>query len=808
MEQLDNNSNSVGNVSQDLFEENPISLWEEDISEIKKFIDQLKNSGVNDFRAYFEQNPDVINKLLSMVKIVKVNKKTIQIYEVSKKEKLINNLKRTLTNESLEAFREEIIAFSEGKNTFESETNTKTLKNKEKNIYMKVSIVPGYENTWSRVIVYIIDNSKLKELENKLQDTEERLKEITSSIPEIRFWHLFNPKEYEVALRKSYEIIQIVMNNIPQYIYWKDTNSAYLGCNRNYAKFLGLENTKDIIGKKDGDLIINEERVKQLKERESNVIIKRKPEYNITEKQILENGNIIWLNTCRIPLFDSKKNVVGILVASEDITEKRLVIQKLKESEEKYRTVVEKSLQGIGILQDVKIVFANNALAEILGYTVKELYSLSAEEVVNLIYIEDRDLVLKRHKERLNGKKVPSHYTFRVIRKNNQIRWVDMYASLIEYGGKPTVQEVFIDITDKKNAERKLKESESKYRDLVESSSMGLLEIDVINNRVAYINPKLLEIIGYSRDELNDENIFPKIIHHEDFKDIFQNREEGVLEFRIITKDRKLKWLAGDRKHHYDVKGELANLRLWLRDITKEKELEEIKSNLITRFSHEFKTPLISIKGFTQFLLTEYRQNLDDGMISFLSKIMDGSEKLKTLIDSFIESSQLNEDVVKVTIKQENLSDVIKMGLEEMEGMIKIRNHKINLNIKENLIVNFNREKIYIVFTNLLLNSIKYTPKGGKISIQSHITDNFITITLKDNGVGLNEEEKLKLFKPFGKIERYGQGWDVITDGMGMGLYISKEIIDLHGGKIWVESEGRNRGSIFNFSLPASKNQS
>ena len=92
--------------------------------------------------------------------------------------------------------------------------------------------------------------------------------------------------------------------------------------------------------------------------------------------------------------------------------------------------------------------------------------------------------------------------------------------------------------------------------------------------------------------------------------------------------------------------------------------------------------------------------------------------------------------------------------------------------------------------------------KGGKISIHSKIKKKSIVISIKDTGIGLDENEIIHLFKPFGKIERYGKGWDIVIGGMGMGLYISKEIIKLHDGKIWAESEGRNKGSTFYFSSP------
>ena len=355
---------------------------------------------------------------------------------------------------------------------------------------------------------------------------------------------------------------------------------------------------------------------------------------------------------------------------------------------------------------------------------------------------------------------------------------------------------------ERKQMETNLKESEIKYRDLIETSSMGLLEIDLINKKVEYINPKLLKIIGYKRIELNNASILYKTIYPEDIKEILESRVEKKIEFRVITKNGKIKWLSGDRLHHYNENGEITTLRLWLMDITEKKELEEIKNNLLTRFSHEFKTPLISIKGFADFLLTEHNKNLDDKTISFLKKIKDGGDRLKEIVNSFIESSQLDKALTKLKLHQENLSDLIKTGLEEMQGLINLREHTINLDIHNQLIASVDKEKIYSVITNLLLNAINYTSKGGKIWIQSIINEGSIIVSVKDNGIGLDDIEKKQLFKPFGKIERYGKGWDIISEGMGMGLYLSKKIMNLHGGKIWVESKGRNKGTTFYFSLP------
>lgn len=105
----------------------------------------------------------------------------------------------------------------------------------------------------------------------------------------------------------------------------------------------------------------------------------------------------------------------------------------------------------------------------------------------------------------------------------------------------------------------------------------------------------------------------------------------------------------------------------------------------------------------------------------------------------------------------------------------------------------------------ILINAINFIPPGGEIKIFSEVKSNFFIISKEDNGIGFSAKEKIQLFKQFGKIKRYGQGWDVEIGGTGLGLYILKKIIELHGGNVWMESAGRNRGSKFSFSLPILK---
>lgn len=140
--------------------------------------------------------------------------------------------------------------------------------------------------------------------------------------------------------------------------------------------------------------------------------------------------------------------------------------------------------------------------------------------------------------------------------------------------------------------------------------------------------------------------------------------------------------------------------------------------------------------------------------------------------------------------------------MNDVQSLIKMRNLTIVYDITDFITTKFNKEQIGEVISNLLNNAINYSPPDGIIVINSEIKDNTIIISIKDGGIGFSENEKIKLFQKFGKIHRESQEFDVLLGGSGLGLYISKKIIELHGGEIWVESEGRNKGSTFYFILP------
>jgi len=173
-----------------LFEESPISLWEEDLSGVKKYLDRLRDSGISDFRTYFETHPETVRECAGMVRIVDVNKATLEIFQAESKEELFVNLVRVFSDKSYDVFEELLISLTlaEGKYLFKSETVNKTLKGNEIYVDLQLTVASGYEDTWAKVLVSLTDITKRRQVETELekyrQNLEEQVNQRTKEIEE------------------------------------------------------------------------------------------------------------------------------------------------------------------------------------------------------------------------------------------------------------------------------------------------------------------------------------------------------------------------------------------------------------------------------------------------------------------------------------------------------------------------------------------------------------------------------------------------------------------------------------------------
>ena len=372
------------------------------------------------------------------------------------------------------------------------------------------------------------------------------------------------------------------------------------------------------------------------------------------------------------------------------------------------------------------------------------------------------------------------------------------------------------EITEPKRAEWKTKEYEENYRELYEETPLAYFSIG-LDKSIKRCNYAAEKLLGYTKKQILNMDVFDLYADTNDgktkAKKLFQRFLAGENiqdeELQMMQKNGNVIWISLTVRPVKDNSGETIESRSMVLDISERKKAEQelinlnkLKSEILTRASHELKTPLMAIKGFSELLILKHQETTDNNELYLIEEIKKGCSRLEKLINDILKTAELKSGAVLLKKSIEDLSLLIRKSVDELKGFADSRNQIINLMIYDKLIASFDKEQIKQVLNNILTNAIKYTLPNGLIEIRSQVKGDFIIISIKDNGIGFAREDLRKLFKRFGKIERFGQGYDVVTQGSGLGLYISKKIIELHGGDVWAESEGRNNGSTFYFSLP------
>lgn len=226
--------------------------------------------------------------------------------------------------------------------------------------------------------------------------------------------------------------------------------------------------------------------------------------------------------------------------------------------------------------------------------------------------------------------------------------------------------------------------------------------------------------------------------------------------------------------------------------------LEKRKDDFLNMASHELKTPVTSIKIYTDILRNNLAMSKNRKVLKIVQNISGQTDRLKNLVSDLLDVSRIGADKLQFSMEEFNLDALIK---EVMDGIQpSTEKHTILYKGRAKLIVYGDTFRIYQVLTNLLTNAIRYSPHGGDIVIKTSKDEKKVVVSIADNGIGINEDQKEKIFD---RLYQASEMQDKTFPGLGMGLFISKEIIKRHGGDIWVESK-KNKGSTFYFTLPRS----
>lgn len=308
---------------------------------------------------------------------------------------------------------------------------------------------------------------------------------------------------------------------------------------------------------------------------------KWKKRYLVHYRFLKKSGKYFWAQDVGVFLYDKKGIAYRMLGVMRDVSPLLEAQEALKSSEENHRTLVNQLTEGLIVAQGPKpkIVFANPALSKILGYTNEELLAMPPQKVMALVHPEDRKMFFERFNARLQGKKVPSSYEFRGVRKDRRKIWLSISSNRITYRGQPSIQAAFTDITEQKNALEALQDSEKKYRTLTENMNDVIYSINKAGV-ITYISPSVRQY-GFSQAKMLcrhfTEFVLPddmgKVM--ENFKRSIETGREFSTMFRVRTKDGGILWIEDNGKLQYEDSGAVAGITGTLRDITERKAAED-----------------------------------------------------------------------------------------------------------------------------------------------------------------------------------------------------------------------------------------
>ena len=345
--------------------------------------------------------------------------------------------------------------------------------------------------------------------------------------------------------------------------------------------------------------------------------------------------------------------------------------------------------------------------------------------------------------------------------------------------------------------------SEERLRLLIQNA-FDIITILSVEGKILYESESIREILGYKSSERLDKNIFiDSIVHPDDkhvkklmFEKSVNHPNENIRgEFRLRHKDggyRVMEAVYINLLGDSHIQGIIANYR----DITERRALEKQKDQFIGIASHELKTPITSIKGYAQILEQIFTAKQEKEPVELLQKMGTQINRITNLINDLLDVTQISDGELRLKKNNININDLISEVIDEApQPSVK---HKIKKELGPVKNITSDEEKVRQVLINLVSNAVKYSPNADKVIVRSSSDADGVTVSVQDFGIGISEDDQKKIF---GRFFRVPDPSINTFPGLGLGLYISAEIIKKLGGKIWVKSE-KNKGSEFSFFLP------
>jgi PAS domain S-box-containing protein len=619
-------------------------------------------------------------------------------------------------------------------------------------------------------------------------------------------------------IQESEQRYKDLVESIPYSVYVIDRDWRYSLVNAVAERSLGLSRD-NIIGRKIFDFLPNVENTDFFRVFKS-VMEERKPTI-YTNSYFFPDEGTKWYEVHVYPVPE------GIMYISIDITKRKLNEDKLRESEERFRTLFEESPIAIMLTNsEGHIITINKAAIELFG--LKDEYVKKFIDSINLFSLSDDNVYVNLRDKVISNEKVKFEYPldFSVLKEQvlncglekTGIAEIDGNVIPISIDDGQRLETGYLmllqDVTSRKNAERRLMESEARYKAIVEDQSELIIRF-LPSGYITFFNDSFCRYIGIERDSVIQYHIRRFFYYDEDWR-IFQEKLEKLspvepifsMECRILLPMGTVRWVTWITRAIIDETGNIVEYQSVGRDITNQKLIDESIEDLNKRLlasnseleqfayfiSHDLREPLSLMSAFFKFLEDKISDKIDDEARDYINFIRKSVSKMDKHIYHLLEYSKLGTKE-NSRVEEVNIKTIIRNALDNL--MLKIDEKKAIIICDEDFpVLKVDAVQMELLFQNLISNGIKFNnsnPPIIRISVREEEKEWIFSI--QDNGIGIEKKHFERIFIMFQRLHNENE-----YSGNGVGLANCKKIIEKHNGKIWLESSVGN-GSVFYFSL-------